>query len=152
MREENAKQQKELSEELRKEKNDFVGLVQEATKIETQNQIKQTELARIIKQIKQCLKIPPDLAAVLKDAQKKNKEQQPQKGRFKNSNDILQEIKSRNTLREKNLSGLTDTVSRMEITAMNKKRKIKMMNNILNGNEEKRLKMLLFVNWMSLLV
>ena len=144
-REEKIKNIQELMDEIKEVKDAYIKLLKQVSEQDTNNRVKETELAKLIRSIKQCLKLPPDLVEVLNA-------NGVSKNRFQSSNDIFNELKARNTIRETKLQSIKEKISSLEIKIMNEQRKIENLQSIIKGDEERRLKMLLFNNWMDLLV
>ena len=142
---ENETKLKTIKEELKTVKDANINLIQKVAQADTNNKIKEIEIAKLIRSIKQCLKLPPDLTTVLNDNIQA-------KGRFKNANDIIMEISNRKQKRENSIQKINDEISAIEINVMNKQRKINNLQNYIKGNQEQRLKMILFNYWLDLLV
>ena len=62
------------------------------------------------------------------------------------------EISNRKQKRENSIQKINDEISAIEINVMNKQRKINNLQNYIKGNQEQRLKMILFNYWLDLLV
>ena len=144
-RETKIKEIQEVYDEMKQVKDEYLKLLKQVSEKDSNNRVKETEIAKLIRAIKQCLKLPPDLVEVLNG-------NGSSKSRFKNSNDIVNELKTRNATRDKRLQTIKEQISTLEINIMNKQRQIQNLENILKSDDERRLKMILFINWMNLLV
>lgn len=106
-----------------------------------ENQIKQFENqhATLVRQIKQALKIPPDLIQTLKSTQT----------RFLNSKDIRTKVRQRMQARNTELEMLATTVNHLELDCLNKNRKINQNQVKFLNDQYNRLSMLLFNTCMT---
>ena len=135
------KLQQEMQAEYQNEAVSQTKLYTEVTALETQKRFKEIELSSLIKKIKQCLKLPPDLVAVLSSS----------KNRFRNSNDIAKEIKNRSLIREERNRKLSDEINMISSEIMDKENSIDQIDERIHSSDEDFLVKKLFVEYLSLL-
>lgn len=117
-------------------------LMLEITEMENKHKTLENQHANLVRQIKQALKIPPDLIQTLKSSH----------ARFLNSKDIKIKVKKRIQARNEQLELLISNVNRLEINYMNKTRKLQHNQTQFLKEQYIKLKMSLFNYIMTVLL